>query len=73
MIVGSDELKVEGSVEKLAKEFPMRDLGELKFFLGVQVAHFKDGIHLSQTQYLVNLLRSCEMENLKPAVTPMLV
>lgn len=73
VIVGSDEEKVKGLIKKLVNEFPMRDLGELKFFLGVQVTYFEDGVRLSQTQYLINLLRSCEMENLKPAVTPMIV
>lgn len=29
------------------------------------------GLHLSQTQYLVNLLKSYNLENLKPSVTPM--
>lgn len=32
---------------------------------------FLDGLHLYQGQYLANFLRSCDIENLKPIVTPM--
>lgn len=64
-VVGSEEKVVDDLILKLINEFPIRDLGMLKFFLGIQVAHVKEGLHLSQTQYLVNLLRSYDMVNLK--------
>lgn len=53
-------------------EFPIRDLGDLRFFLGIQVSRIEGGLHLSRSQYLANLLQSAKMTNLKPAVTPML-
>lgn len=72
VIVREDDNEVDRLEKNLASEFPIRDLGQLKFFLGIQVTHLKEGIHLSWTHYIVNLLRSCEMEHLKPAPTPML-
>lgn len=45
--------------------------GELSCFLGIQAQHMELGIHLSQQQFLVNLLASCDMENLKPSSTLM--
>lgn len=75
VIARSDDKEVTRLIDLLSKEFPIRDLGDLKFFLGIQVNHTSQGIHLSQTQHLVNLLRNCEscdMENLKPAVTSMI-
>lgn len=30
-----------------------------------------DGLHSNQTQYLVNLFKSCDLDNLKLLVTPM--
>lgn len=71
IISRSDKIEVGNIIQRLAKEFPMRDLGNLKFFLGIQVMHTAEGLHLSQIQYLENLLCSCEMHNLKPAITPM--
>lgn len=56
---------------QLGKEFSMRDLALLKFFLGIQVEYFEEGIHLSQTQHLVNLLQSYDLDNLRSTPTPM--
>lgn len=39
--------------------------------MGIQVKRDDDGIHLSQHQYLINLLASCGMTNLKPSSVPM--
>lgn len=47
VIVGSDEEQVKKLIQRLATEFPIRDLGDLEFFLGVQVNRFKEGLHLS--------------------------
>lgn len=55
----------------MAIDFPIRDLGDLKFFLGIEVDRVKEGLHPSQSQCLANLLRTCDMDSLKPAVIPM--
>lgn len=70
-IVGSDDIEASRLIKLLSKEFPIRDLGELKFFLGIHVNRVANGLHLSHTQHLVNLLQSYDMENLKSIVTPM--
>lgn len=72
VIVGSIKAGVQKTISRLNKEFPLRVLGELKFFLGIQVSYLKDGIHLAQSQYLANLLKSCGMESTKPTGTPMI-
>lgn len=71
IIASSNEEEITWLLHLMVLEFPIRDLGDLNFFLGIQVDRIEDGLHLTQTQYLVNLLRSCDMENLKPVVTPM--
>lgn len=73
VVIGVDDKEVDELVLKLSNEFPIRDLGQLKFFLGIQVTHVEDGIHLSQTQYLVNFLQSFDMEHLELAPTLMLL
>ena len=46
-------------------------MGELSFFLGLEVKQSKDGIFLSQTKYCKKILKKFEMENCKEASTPM--
>ena len=40
----------------LAKEFEIKDLGQLKYFLEIKVARSKQGIFISQRKYVHNLL-----------------
>eukprot|EP00253_Pinus_taeda_P002693 PITA_02693 len=46
-------------------------LGELTYFLDLQVQQTKDGILLSQTKYLKQILKKYKMEDSKPVCTPM--
>eukprot|EP00253_Pinus_taeda_P027816 PITA_27816 len=55
----------------MQKEFEMSLLGELTYFLGLQVQQNKDGIFLSQTKYLKWILKKYGMEDSKPVCTPM--
>lgn len=49
----------------------MSFLGKLTYFLGLQVQQTKDGIFLSQTKYLKQILKKYRMEYSKPVYTPM--
>ena len=40
----------------LASEFEIKDLGELKYFLGMEFARSKEGISVSQRKYVLDLL-----------------
>jgi len=53
-------------------EFEMSVMGELSFFLGLQVKQLKHGVFLSQTKYRREILKKFDMENWKEASTPML-
>ena len=55
----------------MQKQFEMSFLGELTYFLGLHVQQNKDGIFLSQTKYLKQILKKYGMEDLKPVCTPM--
>ena len=46
-------------------------LRKLTYFLGLQVQQNKDGIFLSQTKYLKQILKKYGMEGSKPVCTPM--
>eukprot|EP00253_Pinus_taeda_P013522 PITA_13522 len=55
----------------MQKEFKMSLLGELTYFLGLQIQQNKGGIFLSQTKYLKQILKKYGMEDSKPVCTPM--
>lgn len=57
-------------VDKLRQAFAIKDLGELHFFLGVQVRRDASGFYLNQAQYTEDILERAGMANCKPATTP---
>ncbi len=50
----------------------MSILGELTFFLGLQVSQSDKGIFISQTKYIKEMLKKFKMEESKPVNTPMM-
>nr|GEZ44068.1 hypothetical protein [Tanacetum cinerariifolium] len=59
------------SFEKLMKEkFQMSSMGELTFFLGLQVKQKKDGIFISQDKYVAEILRKFRLIEGKSTSTP---
>ena len=52
-------------------EFEMSMMGELKFFLGIQINQGKDGTYIHQTKYTKELLKMFNLEDCKLMTTPM--
>ncbi|GKA87587.1 putative ribonuclease H-like domain-containing protein [Tanacetum coccineum] len=58
--------------EKLMHEkFQMSSMGELTFFLGLQVKQIKNGIFISQDKYVAEILKKFRFTDVKHASTPM--
>jgi hypothetical protein len=55
----------------MSKEFEMSMIGELSFFIGLQIKQLKDGIFISQSKYLKDMLKKFGLENAMPIKTPM--
>ena len=71
IIFGSNNGKLcETFVEIMKSDFEMSMMGELNYFLGLQVKQLKDGIFLNQAKYCKDLLRKFEMDKCKPITTP---
>ncbi|GJZ89962.1 uncharacterized mitochondrial protein-like protein, partial [Tanacetum coccineum] len=51
-------------------EFEMSAIGELTFFLGLQVKQKPDGIFISQDKYVQDMLKKFDMESVRSATTP---
>ncbi|KAA0047701.1 putative mitochondrial protein [Cucumis melo var. makuwa] len=56
--------------KKMGFEFEIKDLRNLKYFLGMEVARFKEGISVSQRKYTLDLLTETSMLGCRPANTP---
>jgi hypothetical protein len=72
LIVGGDNEKEVEHVKRLLKQkFDMKDLGELKFFLGIEVIRMLEGIWLLQRQYALDMLSKYGMASCKPIFVPL--
>ena len=70
IVTGDDPGERLALQEYLSKEFEMKDLGQLKYFLGIEVARSKQGISLLQRKYVLDLLTETGMLDCKPVETP---
>jgi hypothetical protein len=55
----------------MQSKFEMFMIGELSFFLGLQITQRSEGIFLSQEKYLREMLKRFQMEDSTPMSTPM--
>ncbi|GJZ12157.1 putative ribonuclease H-like domain-containing protein [Tanacetum coccineum] len=71
IIFGSTKKELCEEFEKLMKDkFQMSSMGELTFFLGLQVQQKKNGIFISQDKYVHEILRKFNYSDVKSASTP---
>ncbi|BFG42330.1 hypothetical protein CerSpe_286040 [Prunus speciosa] len=70
VVTGNDNEEMQNLQKLLGSEFEMKELGELQYFLGIEVARSKHDIFLSQRKYVLDLLTETGMLDCKPADTP---
>ena len=73
IITEDDREEIVNLKEKLFQEFEMKDLGRLKYFLGIEVLRSNKGIFISQRKYVLDLLTEIGMLDCKPVETPMMM
>ncbi|KAJ0845012.1 putative RNA-directed DNA polymerase [Helianthus annuus] len=71
IIVGNDLKRIEEVKVFLNDKFSIKDLGILKFFLGIEVARIKEGMVLSQRKYTLDILEETGMTGCRPSPFPM--
>lgn len=73
IVASSSEKATTALLQDLKGDFALKDLGELHYFLGIEVSKVQNGIVLSQDKYANDLLKRVGMTNCKPANTPLSV
>ncbi|RVW77068.1 Retrovirus-related Pol polyprotein from transposon RE1 [Vitis vinifera] len=71
ILSGNDMEELQNLKKYLSEEFEVKDLGNLKYFLDMEVARSRKGIVVSQRKYILDLLKETGMLGCKPIDTPM--
>ena len=72
IIFGSTDDKLCSKFDKVMQsKYEMSMMGELTYFLGLQVKQVNDGIFISQTKYIYDLLKKFDLTDCSSGKTPM--
>lgn len=72
LVIDSDQEYVNTLIYNLNKSFALNDRGQINYFLGIQVSTLPNGyIHLSQREYVINVLSRTKIQYAKSVNTPM--
>ena len=71
VITGNDIVDISQLKEHLCRHFQTKDLGSLKYFLGIEVAQSKYGVVISQRKYALDILHENGMIDCKLVENPM--
>lgn len=73
IIIWSSQQIVSELINRLSKQFRLKDMGSLKFFLGMELTKIPsiDCYLLSQTRYVEDLFKRTSMDSAKLTITPM--
>lgn len=70
-LASSSEAATTALLKDLEKDFALKDLGDLHYFLGIEVKHSPGQLLLTQERYANDVLNRVNMSNCKPLDTPL--
>lgn len=71
IIASNNDSEVDLLKTQLHSHFKLRDLGALKYFLGLEIARTSEGIHICQRKYALDLLDETGLLGCKTSSIPM--
>jgi histone deacetylase 1/2 len=71
IVASSSQKATQALLRALQKDFALKDLGDLHYFLGIEVQRSPEGLLLSQERYATEVLQRVGMADCKPISSPM--
>jgi hypothetical protein len=71
IIIGNNSESIVQLKKNLQHQFPIKDLGYLKYFIGIEMTTSSKGLFLNQWKYIVDLLQDASLLYTKSATTPL--
>jgi histone deacetylase 1/2 len=71
IVASSSEEATNALLKNLEKDFALKDLGNLHYFLRIEVKRSNDGLVMSQTSYATDVLKRAGMDKSKAVDTPL--
>lgn len=72
IVTGTDSGRIDDFIKALDDNFSLKNLGQLSYFLGIEVTRTPHGVFLSQKKYILDLLQRASMEKSNSSPTPMM-
>jgi len=70
LLTGSSPSQISSFITHLSFVFRMKDLGDVHYFLGLQITRTDTALTITQTRYLLSLLHKFGLAGIKPVATP---
>lgn len=70
LLTGSSSIECNRILLLLQQRFAVKNLGDVSYFLGLQITRTPEGMFISQEKYAMDLLRRASMLDAKPTATP---
>ena len=71
LLTGNDLTEIQRVKDCLLQQFRIKDLGDLKYFLGIEFSRSKAGIYMSQRKYALDILQDTGLTGARPDKFPM--
>jgi hypothetical protein len=73
ILTGNSTVAITSLITQLAATFELKDLGPLRYFLGLQIEYGSDCLFVHQQKYITDLLSKFNMPTCKAASTPFFI
>ena len=71
LITGNDPVRIVAIKKFLHSQFHLKDLGDWKYFLGIEVSSSENGIFISQCKYALEIIKDAGLLSATPIDTTM--
>jgi len=71
LLTGNDLIEIQRVKDCLLQQFRINDLGDLKYFLGIEFSRSKASIYMSQRKYVLDILQDTGLTGARPEKFPM--